>query len=91
MGHKIAANVAIRIVALLWIVPILLVRIVPRSASVWEELGEPLTPFQRTLFMMSNFFANHWWLFIMLLVPATIAVIVWKIKLARTIGHQEDV
>jgi len=89
MGQKIAATVAIRIVAVLWIVPILLVKMVPRFASVWEDLGEPLTPFQRTLVIMSNFFVVYWWQFFMLLLPATIAVIVWKITLVRTMDHQE--
>lgn len=60
------------------IIGIMMVVVVPKVTSIFENFGRELPWYTQVMIMMSNFFRGYWWLVILLVVGGVVGFKRWK-------------
>jgi general secretion pathway protein F len=59
-------------------VSVLMIAVVPKVVSIFDNLGQELPWYTQLLIMVSNVFAGYWWLLLILIVGGSFAFRRWK-------------
>lgn len=81
--ERTLAGLAMLAIILAWFALILQIYYVPHLTALWAELGQPLSPAQRLLLTLCRLLDDSFILIAPVLLLATIAVFVWRIRAVR--------